>query len=127
MYIYLYIYISIYIYLYIYTEKERNVLAFFCKRTKRFRVLSRSLQKNGTILAFFPVLCKRTEHSLCSFPFFWVSLVAKNSKKEWGRTERSLKERERPERSERERTRCPTLQLNSILQNRLGRSEKWPR
>ena len=79
-YIYLYIYISIYIYIYIYIslyiyiywKKERNVLhsfAFFWKRTKRSRVLLRSLQKNETFSAFFYILCKKTMHSLRSFTF----------------------------------------------------------
>ena len=67
---------------------------FFIKEWDNYCVLSRSLQKNGTF-----------------FSLFWVSKVAKNSKKEWERMEHSLKERERPVRSERERTRCPTLTL----------------
>ena len=41
--------------------------AFFCKRTKRSRVLLRSLQKNVAFFGFFSVLCKS---SLRSFPFF---------------------------------------------------------
>ena len=51
---------------------------FSCKRTKYSLVLLLSLQKN---VAFFYVLCKRTERSLCSFAFFW---------KERERTERSF-------------------------------------
>ena len=57
------------IYIYI-LKKERNILAFFCKRTKCSRVLFRSLQKNVAFFAFFSVLCKRTLRSLRSFPFF---------------------------------------------------------
>ena len=63
---YIYIYISIdiyicisiyrYIYLYIYIEHS----AFFCKRTKRSRILLH-------FFAFFYVLCKRT---VCSFGFY---------------------------------------------------------
>ena len=76
IYIYLYIYVDIYLYIsiYIYWKKERNVLrsfAFFCKRTKRSRVLLRSLQKNETFSAFFYVLCKRTLRYLRSFTFLW--------------------------------------------------------
>ena len=60
---------SIYIYIYI-LKKERNALAFFCKRTKRSCVLFPSLQKNVAFFAFCSVLCKRTLRSLRSFPFF---------------------------------------------------------
>ena len=42
---------------------------FFCKRTKRSRVLLRSLQKNKTFSVFFYVLCKRMLRSLRSFTF----------------------------------------------------------
>ena len=78
IYIYIYIYLYIYIYIYLYIsiyilKKERNVLAFFCKRTKRSRVLFRSLQKNVPFFAFFSVLCKRMLRYLRSFLFFWVS------------------------------------------------------
>ena len=62
------IYISIHI-----LKKERNVLAFFCKRTECSLVLFRILQKNVAIFAFFSVLCKRTFGSLRSFPFFRYS------------------------------------------------------
>ena len=82
---------------------------FFIKERGDLCVLSRSLQKKGTFFTFFPVLFKRTGKNV---PFFWVSYVAKNSKKERERTGRSLKEWERPGRSERERTRCPTLNKN---------------
>ena len=94
IYIYIYLYISIYIYIYLYIylyisiyisiyilKKERNVLAFFCKRTKRSRILLRSLQKNKTFSAFFYILCKRTLHSLRSFTFL---------RKERKRTHRSF-------------------------------------
>ena len=79
LYICLYSYISIYIYIYIYIclyisiyilKKERNVLAFFWKRTKRSCVLFRSLQKNVALFAFFSVLCKRMLRSLRYFLFF---------------------------------------------------------
>ena len=107
IYIYLYIsiciYISVYIYIYLYIyieEKKCNILhsfGFFCKRTKHFCVLLRSLQKN---VAFFSVLCKRTLRSMRSFPFFrkerkernvLLGLISRqNSKKERKRTERSF-------------------------------------
>ena len=44
--------------------------AFFCKRTKRSRVLLRSLQKNVAFFAFFYFFCKRMLRSLRSFLFF---------------------------------------------------------
>ena len=69
IYLYIFLYISIYISIYI-LKKERNVLAFFCKRTERSCVLFRSLQKNVAFFAFFSVLCKRTLRSLRFFPFF---------------------------------------------------------
>ena len=52
----IYLYIYIYLYLNIYIEKEQNVL--------------RSFAKERNVLAFFPVLYKRTGWSLRSFPFF---------------------------------------------------------
>ena len=48
-------------------KKEWNILAFFCKRTKRSHVLLPSLQKSVLFFAFFSVLCKRTLRSLRSF------------------------------------------------------------
>ena len=65
--------------MYIYImKKERSGLEFFCKRTKRSRVLLRSMQKNETFSVFFYVLCKRT---LRSFTFL---------RKERKRTHRSF-------------------------------------
>ena len=64
------------------------------------------MQKNNAFFAFFYVLKKRT---LKNASFFWVSLVAKNSKKDCKRTLHSLKERKRTMLSERKRTQCPTL------------------
>ena len=50
--------------------------AFFCKRTKRSRVLLGSLQKSVAFFAFFYVLCKRRLRSLqknvAFFAFFSV-------------------------------------------------------
>ena len=51
----IYISIYIYIYFYIYLKKERNVLKFFCKKTKRY------------ILC---VLFRSKKRTLRSFPFF---------------------------------------------------------
>ena len=53
--------------MYINIYKERNVFAFFCKRTKRSHILLSSLQKNVAFFTFFSVLCKRTLRSLRSF------------------------------------------------------------
>ena len=106
--------------------KERNVLAFFyvlCKRMLRslrslrsftffakecciLCVLLCSLQKNVAFFAFFYVLKIRTQKNASTF---WVSYVAKNSKKECKRMLHALKERKRTMRSERKRTQCPTL------------------
>ena len=66
IYLYIFFYISIYISIYI-LKKERNVLTFFCKRTKHSQILLHSLQKS---IVFFSVLYKRTLPSLRSFPFF---------------------------------------------------------
>ena len=93
IYLFIYLYISIYIYLYI-LIKERNVLAFFCKRTKRSRALFRSLQKNLLFFAFFSVLCKRTVRSLRSFLFF---------RKELKRTEHSFGSHKFPKTREKNR------------------------
>ena len=87
IYIYIYLYISIYI-----LKKEHNVLAFFCKRTKRSRIFLHSLQK---IVAFFSVLCKRMFCSLRSFPFF---------RKERKRTERSFGSHKSPKTREKNGT-----------------------
>ena len=64
----MYLYISIYIYICI-LKKRTQCSAFFCKRTKRSRVLLRSMQKNETFSAFFYVLCNRKLRSLHSFMF----------------------------------------------------------
>ena len=90
MYIYIYLYICIYLHIYIYINIEKKnttfcillrSFAFFCKRTKRSRVLSCSLQKNKTFSVFFYVLCKRMLRSLRSFTFL---------RKERKRTHRSF-------------------------------------
>ena len=51
---YIYLYISIYISIYI-SKKERNVLKFFCKKTKRYilRVLFRSKKRTLRSFPFF--------------------------------------------------------------------------
>ena len=55
--IYIYIYVYIYLYISVYIlKKERNVL--------------RSFAKEGNVLAFSYVLCKRVLRSLHSFMFF---------------------------------------------------------
>ena len=132
LYIYIYIYISVYIYIYLYMyiyiqyifiyilKKRTQRSVFFCKITKRSRILLRSLQKNEMFPAFFYVLCKRTLRSLRSFTFlrkeckrthrsFGSHKSQKTCKKEHKRMLRSLKECIRTMRSEQERTRCPTL------------------
>ena len=104
-------------------EKKAVFFAFFCilyKRTLRslrsftfflkeccvLCILLRSLQKNVAFFAFFYVLCKRTLRSFTllrkeckraqkNASFFWVSYVAKNSKKEGKSMLRALKERKR--------------------------------
>ena len=106
IYIYIYLYICLYIYLYIsiyILKKDWNVLAFFCTRTKRSRVLFRSLQKN---FAFFSVLCKRMLRSLRSFGSHKSPKTRiKNGKEQ----NFPFKERKRTERTEWKRKRCPTL------------------
>ena len=77
IYMSIYIYIYLYIFLYISRKKNGTFSHSFCKRTKRSRVLFRSLQKNVAFFAFFSVLCKRTLRSLCSFPFFRKELKRK--------------------------------------------------
>ena len=52
----IYIYIYLYIFLYIYRKKNGT--------------FSRSFAKERNVLVFFSVLCKRTESSFRSFPFF---------------------------------------------------------
>ena len=52
------------------TFQSLRSFPFFMKERNDLCVLFRSLQKNGTIFAFFSVLYKRTEQSLRSFPFF---------------------------------------------------------
>ena len=146
---YIFIYISIYILKkrtrvgHAFFSKERNVLgsfAFFCKRMLRslhsFRffakerwvlcVLLHSLQKNVVFFAFFYVLKKRRQNNAS---FFWVSEVAKNSKKECKRMLRAFKERKRmlrafkerkrTMRSERKRTQCPTLKMCNLDQQQI--------
>ena len=76
-------------------KKERNVLAFFSKSTKRSRVLFHSLQTNIAFFAFFSVLCKRILHSLRSFLFF---------RKEWKKTERSFGSHKSPKTQEKNET-----------------------
>ena len=63
--IYIFIYLYIYLYISIYILKIRTQhSAFFCRRTKRSRVLLRSLQNN---IAFFSVLKKRMEKNASFF------------------------------------------------------------
>ena len=87
--------------MYINIYKERNVFAFFCKRTKRSHILLSSLQKNVAFFTFFSVLCKRTLRSLRSFGSHKLpKTLTKNGKKR----NIPFKERKRTERTERKRT-----------------------
>ena len=90
---------------------EKKNVGWACvlfNRTQRSAFFCVLFQKN---VVFFYVLSKRMLRSLRSFTFFWVSLVAKNSKKEHKRTLRALKECKRMMRSERKRTQYPTLAI----------------
>ena len=114
--------------------KDVAFFVFFyvlCKRTLGSLRSLRSLQKKIEFFAFFYVLKKSTQKNAS---FFWVSYIAKNSKKERKRTLRALKERKRTLRalkerkrtmhSERRRTWCPTLPffntINSQSQRIMG-------
>ena len=125
IYLYIYISINIYIYIYIYLYKYIYIYIYiyvYWKRTERSRALMqknetflRSFIKNGTIFAFFPVLCEIMWRSLHSFLFFW---------KERERTFRSFESHKSPKTKKKngkewnvllqEITRCPTLS-NSYL------------
>ena len=106
---------------------HKNVVffAFFlyvlCKRMLRICVLLRSLQKNVALFAFFYVLKKRTQKNAS---FFWVSYVAKNSKKERKRTLLALKERKRMMRTQRKRTQFPTMYRRGKMYNKVTRAAK---
>ena len=106
--IYIYIYIYLYISIYIYWRKKRNILTFFCKRTKRSHILLHSLQKNVAFFAFFSILCRRTLHSLRSFGSHKSLKPRKKNGKE---PNIPFKERKRMERTEQRRMQCPTLYI----------------
>ena len=64
--IYLYIYVCIYLYIFIYISIYISMYLYW----KKNGTISRSFAKERNVLAFFSILCKRTLHSLRSFPFF---------------------------------------------------------
>ena len=72
--IYLYIYIStyIYIYLYIYIEKRTERSEFFCKRTKRSRVLLHSLRSFTFFAKERCVLLKSLQKNVAFFALFSI-------------------------------------------------------
>ena len=90
--------IYLYIYIYIYLS-----FCFLLHKNETFSSSFSFFIKEWKIFVFFPILCKRMEHSLRSFPFFWKDRERtfrsfgshksqKTRKKERERTERSLKE-----------------------------------
>ena len=102
---------------------------------KKNRTFLRSFAKEQNVLVFFPVLYKRTKHSLRSFPFFakeqevlyvlscsfekngkarsvLLGLVSRQKlKKRTGKNGTFFNRTEKTEHSERERTRSPSLKI----------------